>query len=293
MKLSIRRVSALAATLLLSLPASRSTAPWNKSLTHDDQPQSALKGKANPPTAPPRLLSLDQKVDERILPVLFAHRGERGAYVQRFVGAAEGTRQPDGSLKPAYISHIDPGNFALNRGSFSFQNSPEKPVAHNAQEADLIQSEVLRIQALELVFQAKKRGIELSLVELASGIDLANQSPAAACVKQPDRRLIDLLAAGKDRAANTVLAASKFHENNCVWGYIDRLKQVKKTQSGIAAVVEARTWSYFQADPTQYRFNRWDAFGFGHSPTRIRNDQTRRTEQIVEALNEVLVAPDD
>lgn len=287
MKLFFLRFSAtVAAVLLINLSASQSTAPRTAAVTQQGgQAKSTLKSGANPSMAPPRLVSLDQKVDARLLELLFASQGERGSYVQRFVGAAEGTREPDGRKTAAYLLHIDPGNFALNQGTFSYQNGLDKPVARDPQQADLIQAAVLQIQARELQYQAAKRGVALNLLELASGIDLANQSPAAACVQQPDRNLVYALTAGKMRADNLARAAAQFPGNTCRFGYVDRLIQAKtrKQLSGIAAVVEARTWSYY--DPVS---NRWSAFGFGNNPNRIRDDQTRRTSQVVEALRQAL-----
>lgn len=287
MNIFLRKVSAtLAAALLINLSASHSTAPRTAAVTQDGrQAKSTLKSRANPSMAPPRLVSLDQKVDARLLELLFASQGERGSYAQRFVGAAEGTREPDGRKTAAYLFHIDPGNLALNQGSFSYQNAPDKPVAHNPQQADLIQAAVLQIQARELQYQAGKRGVVLNVLELASGIDLANQSPAAACVQQPDRNLVYALTAGKMRADNMARAAARFPGNACRFGFVDRLIQAKtkKQLSGIAAVIEARTWSYY--DPES---NRWSAAGFGNNPNRIREDQTRRTEQVVEALKHAI-----
>jgi hypothetical protein len=256
----------------------------------DPEPVQAPAGRATdkPPPARPQLLSASTAVGPEHLPLLFAR--DRDSAVARFVGSAEGTRMPDGSYTTHYKGHVDPGNQVWNLGSFSYQNHPEKPLARTAIEADRVQSEVLRLQALELLSQARRRGLSLSLAELANGIDLANQSPAAACVTQPDRKVLYQLAAGKDRSANTARVARSFNLNKCQWGYVDRLKQARavKGLSGMEAVLEARTWSYFQVDRQSYRFNSWDAAAFGHSPERIRADQSRRAQAIAEALAAVL-----
>jgi len=244
------------------------------------------------------ITSLEQKVDERIIPLIVKIHGERGSLLERSVGAAEGTRRPDGSkVLPAYNGHQDPmchynfsescHNGITNLGSFSYQQSEDKPRARTPEQADLIQRQVLRLQALELLYQARRRGVELTVFQLLAGIDLANQSPLSACVQQPDKAIVYKLAAGIDpNGSNTARVRAKFSANPCRWGYIDRLAQAvnRKGLSGLEAVVEARKWSFFEVDPASYRFNRWNAAGFGHSPQIIEADQWRRSKEVESAL---------
>ncbi|MDX1987041.1 MAG: hypothetical protein SFV17_10150 [Candidatus Obscuribacter sp.] len=242
--------------------------------------------------------SLEQKVDERIVPLIVRIYGERGSLLERSVGAAEGTRRPDGSkVLPAYNGHQDPMchyNFSsscyagvTNLGSFSYQQAADKPRAKTAEQADLIQRQVLRLQALELLYQARRRGLELTLFQLLSGIDLANQSPQSACVQQPDKAIVYKLAAGIDpNGVNTKRVTATFSNNPCRWGYIDRLAQAvnKKGLRGLEAIVEARKWTFFEVDPASYRFNKWSAAGLGHNPRIIEADQWRRSKEVESAL---------
>lgn len=265
----------------------------------EDRRASTVSLDTKPAKAKPllKIMSADQKVDAQILPLLLKQVGNRASLLQRTVGGAEGTRMPDGRVTSAYHGHRDPmcnWNFSsscassiTNLGSFSYQQAPDKPRAHTPEQADRIQLQVLRLQALELMYQAKRVGVELTVLQLLAGIDLANQSPSAACVQQPDKAIVDKLAAGIDpQGANTRRATAKFASNTCRWGYIDRLAQALrgKKLSGLEAIVEARTWSYFQTDPFSYRYMRWDAAGLGHNRLIIEGDQLRRSLAVDEAL---------
>lgn len=93
------------------------------------------------------------------------------------VGQAEGTRDRDCSPTSAYYGHRDPGNGHWNLGSFSSQHG-----AMNPEEAD--QAWLPRLREAETAIQrqalAKWGGAPLSKAALVQGIDLYNQSPAAA-----------------------------------------------------------------------------------------------------------------
>jgi hypothetical protein len=255
--------------------------------------------KDQPPDA---LLRIDQKVDAKTMALLLKVYGARGTLVQRAVGGAEGTRKPDGSVLWPFWGHRDPmcsfvhcasGN--TNLGSFSYQQAGDKPVANSPAQADVIQLQVLRIQGLELLYQAKKVGLELNVFQLAAGIDLANQSPSSACVQQPDKLLLYKLAAGIDpKGANTRTATDQFSSNTCRWGYIDRLLQAltKRQLKGFDAVAYARQWSFFETDPASRRFNTWNASGFGHNPGIIQQDQRRRTFAVAAAIRYQIEHPE-
>lgn len=185
------------------------------------------------------------------------------------IGAAEGTRRPDGSKNPAYYWHADPGNGADNFGTFSYQHlNPEevnnalagatntaeiRDLAAKAglpEKADALQLKRLKGQAEKLIKQANDRGYTLTQFELIVGLDLANQSPLAAL--------------------------------SVNGGYIERLWAVKnKTQitDPIKQVIEARTWSYWNPN-----IDWWDAPGLGNTEANIRYDQDRRVGEIVAAL---------
>jgi hypothetical protein len=197
------------------------------------------------------------------LPEDWWHKGSDSP-VAIAIGAAEGTRQPDGDKNPAYYWHRDPGNGADNFGTFSYQHLPpsktnavaqqpntaaKRQVAAKqglAEEADAAQLRKLRRMEEELRQQARDRGIALSTLELVNGLDLANQSEAAAL-----ERL----------------------------GYIDRLAQSKTQVTDSDEQIHlARTNSYWDPDR-----DRWNAPGLG-GPEDIRRDQERRASEVKAAL---------
>ncbi|MGJ3254151.1 MAG: hypothetical protein ACFE0J_23915 [Elainellaceae cyanobacterium] len=142
--------------------------------------------------------------------------GGSASLLARIIGAAEGTRTPDGHYTSAYYGHVDPGNQAWNLGSFSYQHGASSPA-----EADERQLRRLQEQSQRLLDDAESQHIRLTLEELLNGIDLANQAPLAA------------LGAG---------------------GYIDRLKQAQNMGlRGSDAIVWARTRSFL--DPHTQRWN--------------------------------------
>lgn len=187
------------------------------------------------------------------------------------IGAAEGTRTPNGDRTAAYYWHTDPGNGANNFGTFSYQHlSPQETRAVDAQpstvkkrqvaaaqdlpeEADKRQLQKLRNIHDTLQAQAAEEGVTLSTLELVNGLDLANQSEAAALSQA---------------------------------GYIDRLAQMKQlTPDPDEQIAEARTWSYWHPQR-----DRWDAPGLGNTYDSIRRDQERRADAVKDALVESKVA---
>lgn len=223
-----------------------------------------------PTSAAEQIISPGQKVTPAILSELFSAKNGL-PLVDHAVGMAEGTRREDGTPTDAYHGHKDPMCDAnptescskpiTNLGTFSYQDGPGKPSAKTPEQADEIQRQVLKEQAQQLKEQALKKGMHLSVMELVQGVDLANQSPLAACVGS--------------------LGSS------CQFGYIDRLKQAKDGTlpgangplSGLKAIAEARRWSYF--DPEAMR---WDAAGFGHDAEKLKADQWRRVQAVAMAL---------
>lgn len=140
---------------------------------------------------------------------LFA--GGVDSLVARAVGSAEGTRTPDGQKTMAYYGHVDPGNYAWNQGTFSYQHEAASP-----EEADQKQLARLKGQAEALRRKAAAKGLELTQEETLNGIDLANQAPLAAL----DRN-----------------------------GYIDWLVTAKKIGlQGQEAILWARTRSFLDPD---------------------------------------------
>lgn len=104
---------------------------------------------------------------------LFA--GGTDSLVAKAVGAAEGTRTPEGAKTWAYYGHTDPGNGVFNLGTFSYQHGAASP-----EEADQKQLRRLNDQARQIQQDAENRGLTLGLEEQLNAIDLANQAPKAA-----------------------------------------------------------------------------------------------------------------
>lgn len=174
------------------------------------------------------------------------------------IGMAEGTRLVDGGKTAAYYWHEDPGNGANNFGTFSYQHLPasktlevdrqaggtaKREVAKDEGLAEL--SDRLQLQRLQKFYaqlqqQATQKNIQLTSLELLNGLDLANQSEAAA------------LSPG---------------------GYIDRLGQMRHLlpDQPEEQILEARAWAYWSPDR-----NDWDAPGLGNTYSSIRQDQERR-----------------
>ncbi len=181
-----------------------------------------------------------------ILPsnVLTLFQGDSNSLVAIAVGSAEGTRTPRGGKTRAYRGHSDPGNGVWNLGSFSYQHGADSP-----EEADAKQLKRLQSQASELMESASEKGLSLTIEQVLNGIDLANQSPAAA------------LSRG---------------------GYIDRLAQAEEMGlQGTEAILWARTRSYLDPDS-----GRWNAPGLGNTVGSITHDQQRRMDAIASALEQ-------
>lgn len=175
---------------------------------------------------------------------LFGPQHPSLSLVTKAVGAAEGTRRPDGGKNKAYFGHVDPGNAVWNVGTFSYQHCGTCSPA----EADRRQLARLKRQFAKIQAQAQGGyGMQLTLEEQLNAIDLANQAPLAALSKG---------------------------------GFIDRLSQAK--QQGLAgsdAILQARVYSY--KNPIT---NRWEAPGLGNTKPRIIRDQARRQEAIARAI---------
>jgi S-layer homology domain len=147
------------------------------------------------------------------------------------IGMAEGTRTVDGRPTRAYWGHTDPGNGARNMGSFSYQHGARSP-----QEADLLQLQRLYPHVNALQETAQAYGMQLSVMELVAGVDLANQAPLAT------PHYIGLLKQAHDM------------------GYDE-----------MQSILEARAHSYINPDTQQL-----EAGGFRNDWYQLRNDQARR-----------------
>lgn len=103
---------------------------------------------------------------------LFATPDSLGAIA---IGVAEGTRTPAGGRTSLWQQHTDPGNFAENRGTFSWQLE-----ATSIADAEQRGLDRVRQAAIPHILQdAEKTGIALNIELLVQGADLWNQSPQA------------------------------------------------------------------------------------------------------------------
>jgi len=181
------------------------------------------------------------------------YAGGSDSLVARTVGAAEGTRTPNGGKTALYEGHVDPGNGVWNRGTFSYQFGNSENLSPD--EADRRQlAKIQRIHETVLLAKAAQYNLApLSLAEEINGIDLINQAPLA------------VTEAG---------------------GYIERLAEAKQKKglSGDGAILEARVWAFWDGDR-----GGWDAPGLRayddiSKEASIRHDQDRRMGMINQAL---------
>lgn len=181
------------------------------------------------------------------------YAGGSDSLVARVVGAAEGTRTPDGGKTSLYVGHVDPGNGVWNRGTFSYQFGNNEDLT--PEEADQRQmAKIKRIHESVMNAKAVAAGIApLSQLEELNGIDLINQAPLA--VTQEG-------------------------------GYIERLAEAKKSKglTGAEAILEARVWAFWDEAK-----GGWDAPGLRAyddlgKEASVRHDQQRRMGMIEQAL---------
>lgn len=176
-------------------------------------------------------------VNPDVIRRLFANPDSPGVIA---LGMAEGTRTVDGGKTSAYWGHTDPGNGKHNLGSFSYQHGARTP-----EEADFLQLQRLYQYTAALQEYAAANNMQLTLIELMAGIDLANQAPLAA------------------------------------QHYLANLQQLKaRGFVGMDAILEARAYSYI--NPATGRL---EASGFDNNWQWLRYDQARRIAAIQHALD--------
>ncbi len=174
------------------------------------------------------------------------------------LGAAEGTRNLDGSPKEAYKGHRDPGNGRLNKGSFAYQG-PE--VAPTPEDADRIQLKKLAKKRPEYEAAARAAGLDPNDPLLATAhFDLFNQSEEAA------RRFRQQLGLLKERGVSQAsLEELRFRS------YVDVKtgRRFPKAAGGLANVARDR----LKRQPTEAEIN-----------AVIRADQARRMTVVMDVL---------
>jgi len=98
------------------------------------------------------------------------------------IGNAEGTRTPGGGKTWAYGEHIDPGNSARNRGSYSLQGATQLTPA----EADRVQQQRMRARLPAYVAACEVAELPpTNAIALTTYFDLYNIKPALATAFGP------------------------------------------------------------------------------------------------------------
>lgn len=91
------------------------------------------------------------------------------------LGVAEGTRTVNGEKTSLWSNHIDPGNGAINQGTFSWQLEAASPEIADQKAIAYIQTQVIP----HILRDAEREGMMLDAETLVQGIDLWNQAPGA------------------------------------------------------------------------------------------------------------------
>jgi len=187
------------------------------------------------------------------------------------VGTSEGTRTYNGGKTQHYKSHIDPGNKAVNQGSFSYQHSAAGP-----EDADAKQLKRLQGQAAALMQQANDLGISAYITEFAFAMmmDLCTQSPTSCLGSTQRPRSRGLMAYLADEII-TAKDEGRVIDTN----YLDTLS--------IDSWAEIRAATYI--DTTA---NNWTSTGLKRAGVPLSNstfnDQKRRTKRVQEAYSHYL-----
>jgi hypothetical protein len=133
---------------------------------------------------PPTGMTKDAQVVQELPPpppVPASHRldamfiGGSDSLVAIALGAAEGTRTPDGAKTFSYYGHTDPDADVWAVGTFAVQQGDLSP-----QETDQAHLAKLREQATHLQQQASAHNLPWDLETQLNGLDMVNQSPQAA-----------------------------------------------------------------------------------------------------------------
>jgi hypothetical protein len=132
--------------------------------------------------------------------------GGSDSLAAKAIGHAEGTRSVDGGKTEAYWGHKDPGlqlgSSPVNQGTFSYQHEAATP-----EVADQKQLEKLAIAEAKLREESEEKGVELNPFKLVAGLDLFNQSEAAAT--DYVERLNECISEGLEDVESVVCARTK------------------------------------------------------------------------------------
>ena len=163
------------------------------------------------------------------------------------VGTSEGTRTPDGRFTAAWYEHTDPGNGRRNQGSFSYKHSAESPKAADMQQLKKIR-DVLLPKFLKPV-QA---------------------------VNLPTGGLKQLFLVACDVYTQSEVACTGRG------GFLQQLRGIPPYQVATDTIIDWRVAAYHDPETGQL-----DAPGFGNNLERLRDDQQRRTEAVLDAAQKL------
>jgi hypothetical protein len=172
-------------------------------------------------------------------------QGGSDSIVAIAVGCAEGTRTADGGKTAAWYGHTDPGNGPKNQGSFSYQHEAKSP-----EDADILQIQKFTDDLLPQF--------------------LANLNPA----HLPDKGIQQLFLIACDVYTQSELACTGRG------GFLWHFRSIPLKTRVDLTVIDWRVESYF--DPDTLKLN---APGFGNSLERLKADQARRTESVMNVFS--------
>jgi hypothetical protein len=168
-------------------------------------------------------------------------QGGSDSIVAIAVGCAEGTRTADGGKTAAWYGHTDPGNGAKNQGSFSYQHEAKSP-----EDADILQ-----IQKLT----------DVLLPQFLVNVDAVNL---------PEKGMLQLFLIACDVYTQSELACTGRG------GFLWHFRSIPLKTRVDLTVIDWRVESYFDLDTLKL-----DAPGFGNNLERLKADQARRTEAVM------------
>lgn len=162
---------------------------------------------------------------------LFA--GGLDSLAMRVAGNTEGNLNPDGSKNPNYYGHVDPGDGHWNIGACSESNARNGTNLRSPAEADQYCLDKLKNSVAKIESFAADAGVDLTIAEKLTAIDLYNQAPAT-LVESPN--YFDRLIAARQRNTKGLPALT------------DAAGQLPALNPEDAAIAEARTEA-FSVDP--------------------------------------------
>lgn len=232
-----------------------------------DQVSTGLELLQKPKKPVRKIVEIPKSVDD----FSYLFEGGSNSPLAIIVGTSEGTRTYDGRKTEHYKSHTDPGNNAVNQGSFSYQHGAAGP-----EEADALQLKRLRGQAATLMQQASDLGISAYITEFTFAImmDLCTQSPTSCLGSKQRPRSRGLMAYLADEII-TAKDEGRVVDTN----YLDTLS--------IDRWAEIRAATYIDTTDNVLTSKGLKRAGIPLSESTF-NDQERRTKRVQEAYSHYL-----